>query len=214
MMNLEEVIKISGHSADNVLGVYQYGSRVYGTFSDRSDYDFIMIVDELDRDGNACGSDQVEQNNLSLNIYEKAHFNELLQRHSIQALEVLFLDQKFILQNSILFPFKLNKEELRKSLSEKSDNSWVKAKKKFMVEKDYDPYIAKKSLFHSLRILNFGIQIAKNAKIIDYQAANHYWTELNDNSSQNWNDYNELYKQEYNRLKSEFRLLAPLAKDV
>jgi hypothetical protein len=58
----------------------------------------------------------------------------------------------------------------------KAGNSFAKAGKKLDVEKEH--YKGKKSLFHSLRILMFGIQIAKAGRITNYGEANDLWKEI------------------------------------
>jgi pentatricopeptide repeat protein len=69
-----------------------------------------------------------------------------------------------------------------------------------------------KSLFHCLRLLVFGIQIATYGKITDYSEANHYWEDMWDKNivpSHKWEDYKAMYQPELNRLKSEFIKLCP-----
>lgn len=79
----------------------------------------------------------------------------------------------------------------------------------------------KKSLFHSLRILMFGIQIAQFGKIVNYEEvcsdlmklirkANELWKEIDSDPSVEWDHYHQKYKKEFNRLKSKFREVAPL----
>ncbi len=41
----------------------------------------------------------------------------------------------------------------------------------FSVEKDFAPRVAKKSLFHCFRLLNFATQIARGGRIVDYEYA-------------------------------------------
>jgi hypothetical protein len=55
----------------------------------------------------------------------------------------------------------------------------------------------------------FGTQLAKHGKIIDYSCANHYWEEIYTNPSLNWDDYKEIYQPIYNKLSTDFRLVAP-----
>ena len=92
-------------------------------------------------------------------------------------------------------------------MSQKANHSFVKAKKKIEVEKDY--YVGWKSLFHSLRILVFGIQIAKEGCISDYSAANDYWHEIREANQYDWSYFKSKYQPEHNRLATEFRKLAP-----
>ena len=101
----------------------------------------------------------------------------------------------------------MNLPQLRHAISSKSSNSWVKAKKKFIVEEDFNPYIGKKSAFHSLRILNFGTQIAKYQRILNYSSANNYFDDIMNLNS--WDDINHQFKSVYNSLSTEFKLVAP-----
>jgi hypothetical protein len=86
-------------------------------------------------------------------------------------------------------------------------NSWVKASKKLTVENEL--YKAKKSLFHSFRIMMFGIQIAKFGKIVDYKEANGIWDEIKGIEATNWLHYYDKYKKMWNATKSAFKVVAP-----
>lgn len=89
----------------------------------------------------------------------------------------------------------------------KASHSFVKAKKKIEKEKDY--YIGWKSLFHSLRILTFGTQIAQMGKIENYGAANHIWFDILKDPHYEWAYYEDKYKPIYNDLATTFRKVAP-----
>ncbi len=94
---------------------------------------------------------------------------------------------------------------MRKSISAVVSNSWVKSKKKMLVENE--DYIGRKSMWHSLRILRFGIQIAKHERIVDFAEANVYYNDIvfSDKSY-------EVLKETYHPImlakQTEFRLLA------
>jgi hypothetical protein len=105
--------------------------------------------------------------------------------------------------------FQLSLPLLRKSISSIVNNSWVKAKKK-MELKDECSYIGLKSLFHSFRILDFGIQIAL-MNTIHYSSANGLWVELKEEFEDNksWDFYYQKYKSQHNELMTRFRLVAP-----
>jgi hypothetical protein len=83
----------------------------------------------------------------------------------------------------------------------------VKSKKKFIVEKDYSPYIGKKSAWHSIRILDFGYQIAKYGKINDYQSVNNLLKSIMKLNS--WEEIDENFKTVYNETASRFKEVAP-----
>ena len=189
-----------------ILNLYVYGSQVYGTVNPQSDYDFICVIQDSSFLANKEYITKLEQFG-DFNFFIANEFDNLVKQHEITALECLFLDSQFILKEKQLFSFDLNLPQLRHAISSKSSNSWVKSKKKFIVEEDFNPYIGKKSAFHSLRILNFGTQIAKHHKIIDYSSANHYFDEIMKLNS--WDDNNHQFKSIYNSLSTEFKLVAP-----
>lgn len=174
--------------------VYTYGSRVYNTQSDKSDFDFIVVGETI----------LTESKNTSwgdLHLFSKQDFVQKIKEHEISALECLFLPSH-LKQEIFQIDFTLNSEILRHSISQKSSNSWVKAKKKLEVEKEL--YIAQKSLFHSLRILTFGIELAQTGKIFNYNQSQ-LWKTVIDCPPEKWSSLKPLY----NSLKSKFKEVCP-----
>lgn len=188
-----------------VINIYSYGSRVYGTHSESSDHDFIIIVNKDVHEFDLMSIDK----KINVHLYSTDAFANQLEQHKIAALECFFLPTKFLLKNKLKFTFDLNKEKLRSSISEKASHSWVKAKKKFEIEADRNIYIAKKSLFHSIRIIDFGIQIAKYNKIIDYSSSNNIWEDIMTDPKEKWNHFENKFKLFFNSQMTEFRKLAP-----
>lgn len=188
---------------NNIIAIYQYGSYVYGTNSEKSDKDLIVILEEVNK-----SHDIVNQlrKDYDVNIYSKIEFEKLIKDHEISALECLFLEDKFILKYQ-QWEFNLDVAQLRNSISQKSSNSWVKAKKKFIVEKDYAPYIGQKSAWHAIRMLEFGTQIAKHGRIIDYTTENNLLKEIL--KYDKWEDIDSKFRKQYNETASVFRQYAP-----
>ena len=123
----------------NSIACFSYGSRVYGTFSEKSDYDFIYVVnDDMIQDLD----DQYQFHDENISVYGLSKFQEMLDSHHIAALECYFLPKDFIYHCNHRFQFKLDLAKLRKSISEKTSHSWVKAKKKFKIEDDRNIYVA------------------------------------------------------------------------
>lgn len=201
----EKIKKLFSLKDFDVIAIFPYGSRVYGTNSEKSDYDFIAVF----KDGTVKDEFALEKDKYNIHTYNYSSFIKLIESHKIFALECISLPKDKLLCDRKIFDFKLNLNTLRSSISEKASHSWVKAKKKFEVEKDKNIYIAKKSLFHSFRIIDFGKQIANNGKIIDYSSMNELWFEILDNPSENWKNYFDLYKVKHNLNLTEFRELAP-----
>lgn len=179
-----------------ILHLYSYGSRVYGCNKPDSDFDFIIITNQ-----NEDKIDSIISNDGKINatLYSLEGFKKAIDNHEISVLEAIFLEKNFI------WDFDLDINKLRHSISQKSSNSFVKAKKKLI---DNEIIIAKKSLFHSLRMILFGIQIVKFGKINDYSEANYLFEEII-NSESEWILWKEKYGEMRNKLMSEFRILAP-----
>jgi predicted nucleotidyltransferase len=184
-----------------VLNIYQWGSRVYGCYTDKSDYDYNVIV----TDDYKILQDNIEIENHHFNFYKLSEFEEMIKLNRIEALESVFITNEFKIKETIKFNLKVNLIELRKSISKVCSNSYDKCRKKLTIEKDFNPYIAKKSLWHCIRILLFGIQCAKYDKIIDYTEANKYYNDIVLNESNDWLYYKENWHLFCNNLRTEFR---------
>ena len=201
MNAIKELEKIA--SLEDVLNIYQYGSRVYGTASDKSDYDFIIITTD-----SPFEIPKLRNKSIEIQYFSKSEFENRIKNQKIDALECLSLDEKFIIKKIEDFKSVKNIQKLRESISQTSSNSWVKAKKKITLENE-DSYIGLKSIFHSLRILDFGIQIAKHGKILDFSSSNKIWEDIKSLKNPSWETLNSLFKEEYNRRKSNFKKVAP-----
>jgi predicted nucleotidyltransferase len=204
-------------SEQDIIAIYPYGSRIYGTATESSDYDFVVVMKHL-----TAESDQLDAPNdtITINLYSEDSFTDRVAKHRISVLECLFLPaDKVIKEPSKPFQFRLNKQALRESISEKASKDFNQCKKRLSDSQGWNPvlnqpfvkkvYEAKKSLFHCFRIIDFGMQIANNGKIVDYTSCNKLWQEIKDNPSDKWEDYASLYKETYNSKMTEFRKVAP-----
>lgn len=199
-MNAQQVLERIKLNESDVIAIYPYGSRVYCNVRPDSDYDFIVITTKKI-------NEQFSDRLINVNFYTPEEHQKRLDDHEISALECYFLPNEIKLIEKRKFNFKLDLSKLRHSLSAKSSNSWVKAKKKLTVEKDYDYNVGAKSLFHSFRIIDFGIQIAENSKIIDYGSCNKLFNNIM--NQRTWDSMFDEYKGLYNIDCSRFRVLAP-----
>lgn len=187
----------------NALNIYHYGSFVYGTFVDGiSDCDYIVVVpnsmSELDEQ-------QFECNNCQYTVHSESGWQEMLDRCDVDAIECYFLPSKFVVKETKRFHADITREKIRNSFSHVASNSFVKCKKKLEVAESYNPVIGKKSLWHSLRILDFGVQILQHGKIVNYSSLNYLYDEIVKSDENNWDHFKTKYKPMYNALKSKFR---------
>lgn len=193
--------------------IYPFGSRVYGTNSEQSDFDYVVVM----RPGKLKAETIYNNGEHHYQVYSPEEFLYKIKSHDIQALECIFLPENQLRKKDGFNwqkEFNLDKTKLRESISTISNNSWVKCKKKLIVSGDYDKHAALKSCFHSIRILDFGIQVARHGGIYNYSSKNYIWTELLKLSEQYdtdilWEKISAKFKSVFNYTSSEFKQLAP-----
>lgn len=198
-----------------IVGIYKWGSRLYSEkVSEKSDFDFVVIVDMVKNDYL-----HYETDDLDIHFYSERKYKELLEVCDLQAIETYYQFDNAIKPYKI--KYELSLASLRKSISGIANNSWVKAKKK-MILKEEDNKVGLKSLIHVFRIIDFGIQVAKNNKISFYSpdSLNGIVFKMEnsnpvvDNDKENlenpkWEYWNKKLKKIYNERMTEFRKYAP-----
>ena len=159
---------------EEVLNIYPYGSRVYGTNSEQSDYDYIIVTK-----GSMLKSGAFKQNAISSDdrmiqgvLYSRGGFMDAINNYEIGALECLSLDPSQVVQSKWSFKIgRWNDKELVDHIIQKASASFHIAD---LQAKEYEQRdLAKKGIYHALRILIFGKQLKVNKKITDFTAANY-----------------------------------------
>ena len=214
--NMLETLKLDY----SVRVVEHFGSTVYGTRTDKSDID-IIAISESEEDSYTIyqSKDYPELSDYSrdvdLHIISTKTFQEILNNHDIMALETYYQMHE---DDKELFEFTLDLDKLRRKVSAVCSNSWSKARKKLDIPEE-DDYLGLKSLFHSIRILSYGIDLARDGGIdfknilIDGEkiSCSNFWKQLQYEYNQGWR-WKE-FKAEYTPLQnsnaSTFRSLAP-----
>lgn len=195
----------------DILNVYPIGSRVYGTHAPNSDYDFVIVGNVYlsnflgpNKDDTMLLSKNYAGKCLQALIYTTQSFSNSLKQHSVLAMECFYLPEDLVLQKAVIFNFNLDKKQLRNRVMQKAIYDWERFKTKFENGKTQK---AKRSLFHSLRVLDFGLQIANTGKINDYTSCSALWKNIRENKSENGKDYKGLFQERFhdmlNRLITE-----------
>ena len=182
-MEAQEICKKLNIDYNKILNIYPYGSKVYGTDDEYSDSDYIIIYKSSFLPSgafkdNAITSDDGEVQGV---CYSKSGFIDAINNYEIGALECVFLPEEKIIQKKINFNInKFNEKEFIKKIIAKASSSWHFA---ILSKKDDNIEYVKKNVFHSLRILDFAIQIKEHGKIINYSSMNKLNIEIfqNDN---------------------------------
>ena len=193
--SLQEVTEASKLHTSRIKNIYCFGSRVYGTYNSNSDWDFIVVANTSNT------NQEIHSGNFNLHIMTEEHFLKALKQHNSSCVEALLTPREFILKEEVRIDWSPNISSLRHSFSHISSNSWVKAKKK-MYQGDY--YIGIKSLFHSLRIPLFGIQIAQTGSIYDFSVANHIHDKIF-SKEWTWSELDLEFRPLRNTILTDFR---------
>lgn len=175
-----------------------FGSQIYSTSNKDSDFDVIMVAN------NSVESTELRRGLYNIHIYTPDKFKADLDWCRINNLECIFAPDFAKLKETIKYDFKLNIPKLRHAISHISSNSWVKAKKK-LADGEYNTGV--KSLFHSIRIPMFGIQIAKYGRINDFECANFIWNKIK-SKRWTWKELDDEFRELRNETLTEFRKYA------
>lgn len=195
MIPISDIISYSGLHPKRVHNIYIFGSRVYRTNSDNSDWDIIIVAN------NSVEAIELKSEKYNIHIYTPDKFKEDLEWHRPNNLECIFAPSCVKLQENIIYNLDINLSKLRHATSHISSNSWVKAKKKLEIG-DYHTGI--KSLFHSIRIPLFATQIATTGTIHDFQEANFIWKDLI-SKEWIWSELDSEFRELRNSILTNFR---------
>ena len=148
--------------------MFRCGSHVYGTSSNTSDQDFVIVWKDPD-----AKKDLLFRPKLNFVVYGLTAFGKALEDQNVFALECYFAPKQHVLKEAS-FHFKLDSKKLFEAAKERSDSDYAKAKRIF----DHDPESAKKKVFHAIRVPQFAKQIAEFGKIVNFHAAIPTWEEI------------------------------------
>jgi hypothetical protein len=194
--NIKDILNIAQMHISRAKNIYLFGSRIYGTNSEGSDWDIIIIGN------NSVEAVEIKNEIYNIHIYTPDKWQKDLDWHMPKNLECHFAPDCAKLKEDIKFNFTLNHPKLRHATSHVSSNSWVKAKKKILIENEYN--IGVKSLFHAIRIPMFSTQIATFGCITDFQCANWIWNRILE-KEWIWEDLDAEFRNIHNSVLTDFR---------
>lgn len=159
---------------DDILNLYQIGSRVYGTTDENSDWDFISVVPDgyiqknlqhlqAQKLGYVLGIPKLDNGHVSTLLYEKTIFQDMLNAHEPNAIHCYFNPPQFIPKQTIKFNFSLSIPKLKSRFCTHSHTRWERARTVFWANRQYDKM--RKWIVHSFRWLLFAKQLVQNPKL-------------------------------------------------
>jgi hypothetical protein len=170
-MKAKEILEKLNISESDVVNIYPYGSKVYGTATAESDDDFIIVYKAAMLPNGAFRNNAISSADRKIQAvcYSRGGFQDAINNYEIGALECIFLPEEMIIQQK--WPFKIQKwnaKEMGKKIISKASASWHLASLQY---KDGEIEMAKKGVYHALRILSFGEQMKDFGKIVSFREA-------------------------------------------
>jgi len=178
MYTAEEICKALKIEYSQVLNIYPYGSKVYGSMNNFSDEDYVIVYKSSLLPSGAFKDNAIssEDRMIQGTCYSRGGFIDAINNYQIVALECIFLPKDWIVQEKMSFSLKkLDKKEFAKKIITTASASWHNA---ILAHKDNNILYTKKNIYHALRILDFGLQIKNHDKIVDYGKMNDFKIKL------------------------------------
>jgi hypothetical protein len=192
---LEQLLPLLRCPVGAIRAAVRVGSRVYGTATETSDYDYVVVL--ADR---AQKRDLLFGPAINIAVHGAATFEEALAEQSVFAYEALFAPSEHTLVAAATpFKWKLELRQLAASALARSDADFDKAKKRMADE----PGPSKKRLFHALRVPMFALELALTGKLTRFDVANDHHLEIVTNPSVDFSDYERLYGPLRDQLRVE-----------
>ncbi len=218
-MNVEILNEIRKITQLPILAVIPYGSIIYGN-KRASDFDAVVIIDSEDT---YIQNTDVESH-YDFFVIDKHKFKNNVVNNQVKEMELIhtphdkitFLHSDFKEEFESYKDIPIKRDIIRENFSQLTSNSYVKAKKKLILEKDFDEMVSLKSLWHSIRLLDFATQII-NKNSIDYTTCNNLYNNITQDYSntqhftkeEQWNFLHQKYRPIYNEYHSKLKILCP-----
>lgn len=172
MNTIQHICKELNLNEVDIVNIYPYGSRVYGNHVEDADYDYVIVFKSAFLDNGAFKNNAISSADRKIqgSVFSRSGFQDAINRYDMSALECIYLEDDKILKKK--WPFRapiIDKHSFVKNVITNASNSQYRAVNRY---KDGDIRMSKKGIYHSLRVLMFGIQIMEHGKIVNYGEAN------------------------------------------
>lgn len=183
-----------------IRNIYGFGSRVYQTYDEFSDYDYVVVATSLNEHTEIKPFDD----DMNIHIITPDKFKKGLERHEMHYFECIFASEEFRILEKVDYRDKLtiDKNKLKRMAYGESFSAWKKAKKLIT---DGDHYRGLKAFYHGMRILDYAIQICEKGTIENFQSLNGFWNEIKDTSYSNYYTYKDLYFKDKIELEKKLK---------
>ena len=171
------VAKKLGIGETTVLGMYLYGSRLWGTANEQSDYDFLIVLKSADK---ACQT--IHKGNIDALCFSEVEFKRRLQAHAfLCVLCICWLPEEWVWKRYSMKFDSLDIAAMKTSIQAEAERDWATAaKRRAKGLKD----AANKIEMHAIRLLRIGQQLEQGPmKCPDFACAVDVWKTIKEDYS-------------------------------
>lgn len=175
---------------DQVVYCVIFGSITYGTSHNDSDIDLIIVLADnyphIPTDTISIHEEHI--GHMDITYYSVKSFQQDLINNEVKAVESIFIPEQFIIigdQKHFQNHFIVNPHAIRHTFGKVCRNAWNKGVKKLTRETEHHEHNrGKKSLYHSIRLFHFALQLYETKKIIfttsEMKEINKFYFEIKD----------------------------------
>jgi hypothetical protein len=150
----------------DALNIYLVGSRLWGTATDASDFDLVVVA--TDRAFTAMGADVLHGHSGTLDVLLLSHaaFVRRIREHDVGTLICCYLPATHVWRERAGVRPTLSRPALVGATLSSSDKSWRRARKD--AEGRGELGRAAKVLCHALRLRTLALQLARHGEVLDF----------------------------------------------
>jgi hypothetical protein len=170
-MEAKEILEKLNIPENDVVNIYPYGSKVYGTDNEDSDDDFIIVYKAAMLPNGAFRNNAISSADKKIQAvcYSRGGFQDAINNYEIGALECISLPDSMAIMKKWKFSIqRWEEKEMVKKIITKASASWHLAQLQF---EDDEVEMAKKGVYHAIRILYLGLQLKQFKKIVTFSEA-------------------------------------------
>ena len=199
----EEICNELHLDINEILNIFPYGSQIYGTADEYSDFDYIIVYKRSILPSGSFKDNAISSSDREIQgtCYSRGGFIDAINNYQMPVLECLFLPEDMIVKKTFNFKInKFNEKDFIKNVITSASSSWHNA---ILSYKDDNFEYVTKNIYHALRILNFGVQIKETGKIYDFGSMNNLKSKIYDDEiickPKDWHD---MFIELSNKLKT------------
>mgnify|MGYP000901063296 CR=1 FL=1 len=193
--DINKIISITGLDNSAIRNIYLYGSRVYGTNHQNSDFD-VRIVADINTPERSVNS-----GNYQIKIYSLNRFQEGIAKNEFPFVEFQFFPEWAKIRETSPYMAPIVNQRVKYSAIDYLNYHLELIKRGFNNSKDL--YVLSKNLFHAIRVLVFAGELISTGTIADITIAKPYYDDIFRHNFQSYEQMIAVYGDLIEKLKKK-----------